>query len=101
MSAARAKIAYLEHRLELTMSLRDKASGPCARTAHAKLVELYKYRLAALRTYGMDGPPIDALIEQAREAAEKDRAFSHPFQWQNVSEIDHIVARQTREAAFA
>lgn len=101
MSAARAEIAYLEHRLQLTMSLRDKASGPCARAAHAGLVELYQYRLAALRKYGMDAPSIDTLIEQTREAAQNERECSHPFQWHKTSEIDHLVAEQTREAAFA
>ncbi len=76
MSAINTEIAYLEYRLAVTILQRDSASGDCSRASHDGLVELYRYRLAALR--GSVTMPIDALIEQAQEAAVFSEDFETP-----------------------
>ncbi len=47
MPEAKAEIAYLGHRLAVTISQRDNASGECSKASHDGLVKLYRYRVVS------------------------------------------------------
>ncbi len=101
MPATKAEIAYLEHRLAATISQCDNASGDCARAAHAGLVELYRYRLSALRKHSTGTMPMDALIEQAQEAGVICRGSLVSSEWWTESGNIRAVATAPKIVAYA
>lgn len=95
MPATKAEIAYLEHRLGATLLQCESASGACSKASHEGLVELYRFRLAALRKDGPATRLADALIEQAREAGVigPDPRVS-PGRWSMAGSDQTILAAQ-------
>lgn len=80
MNAIHTEMRYFQRRLAATRAMADAAAGPCARTSHERLAELYGETLEALSVQAesvqADGPgaePVPAFAGRSMRTLPRTR----------------------------